>query len=78
MLPAAFFVIRGVGFHRGWRGLCQNHDSAAHHGKGACRQRQHCAEVAGARDARTDQVIIVGSLILGLWLIVRDIYLIVS
>jgi hypothetical protein len=29
-------------------------------------------------DAHTDQVIIVGSLILGLWLIVRDIYLIVS
>jgi Sap, sulfolipid-1-addressing protein len=29
-------------------------------------------------DARTDQVIIVGSLILGLWLIAEDIYLVVS
>ena len=29
-------------------------------------------------DAHTDQVIIVGSLILGLWLIARDIYLIVT
>jgi hypothetical protein len=29
-------------------------------------------------DAHTDQVIILGSLILGLWLIAKDIYLIVS
>jgi hypothetical protein len=36
------------------------------------------ARLKGRIDAHADQVIIFGSLILGLWLIARDLYLIVS
>jgi hypothetical protein len=36
------------------------------------------ARLKGWIDAHTDQVIIFGSLILGVWLIARDLYLIVS
>jgi hypothetical protein len=41
MPPAAFFAVRDVGFHGGWRGLRQQDDSAAHHGEGGRRDGQH-------------------------------------
>jgi hypothetical protein len=31
MLPVAFFAVRDVGFHGGWRGLRHQDDSAAYY-----------------------------------------------
>jgi len=41
MVCTDFFGVGNIGFHRGWCGLRQQDDSAAHHGEGGRRHGQH-------------------------------------